>query len=706
MRGSIAVPGRNCWRRPRARRVALLVDGAAYFDAFAAAVERARRSILIVGWDIHSRIRLRRDGVPRPWPEQLGDFLNAVVSRRPELHANVLGWDFAMIFALEREVLPLFNLGWRTHRRLHFRLDGDHPPGASHHQKIVVVDDAVAFVGGLDLAACRWDTPAHRANDPRRADAGYAPHAPFHDVQALVDGDAAAALAALVRERWARATGRRLAPVGAVGDPWPPGVVPDLAGVDVAVARTDPAWNGRPEVREVEALYLDAIAAARSSIYLETQYFTSGRIAAALAARLREPHGPEVVLVAPLHCSGWLEERTMGVVRGRLLHALRAADRHGRLRACYPALPGLEGRGLLVHSKVMIVDDVHLRVGSANLSNRSMSLDTECDLAVDAAGDPRTAAGIAGFRNRLLGEHLGAAPARVDAALRAHGSLVAAVDALAGGPRTLRVLEPPPPSLMDDLVPAAAIADPERPVDLDCLVEALLPDDVPSPARHVAVYAVAVLAGLGALTAAWWWTPLGGWLETLVAAARPLRARPEAGALVALAAFVLGSLAFLPATVLIFLCGLTFGAPWGFTYALVGSVVGATVVYAIGGALPRDAVRMVAGSALNRLSRRLTHRGVVAVARLRLTPVAPFTVANLVAGASRVRFRDFVLGTLVALAPGSLALCVVADQFGAAVRSPDGLRLAGLAAAAMFLVVTAPSVRALLRTAAEDRPGG
>src|SRR5215831_3415259 len=169
----IAVEERNCWRRAHARRAAFLVDGASYFAAFAEAVARAERSLFILGWDIHSGIRLRRNGARHDQPDALGDLLVAVLERRPELHANVLSWDFAMIYALEREPLPMLPRSWRRHPRLHFRLDGSHPLGASHHQKVVVVDDSVAFVGGFDLTACRWDTPEHRPDDPRRVDPGF-----------------------------------------------------------------------------------------------------------------------------------------------------------------------------------------------------------------------------------------------------------------------------------------------------------------------------------------------------------------------------------------------------------------------------------------------------------------------------------------------------------------------------------------------------
>ncbi|HEX2197104.1 MAG TPA: hypothetical protein VHG88_00575, partial [Burkholderiales bacterium] len=179
------VPGRNCWRIERAQRLGFLIDGAAYFAAVRAAIARARHSVFILGWDFDSRVRL----VAQPddgYPAELGEFLKEVLRRSSALRIYVLSWDFAMAFALDREWVPLYKLGWRTHPapRLSFRLDDRHPPGGSHHQKVVVVDGAVAFVGGLDLTHGRWDTPEHRGEEPNRLDAQGRIGRPNHDVQA------------------------------------------------------------------------------------------------------------------------------------------------------------------------------------------------------------------------------------------------------------------------------------------------------------------------------------------------------------------------------------------------------------------------------------------------------------------------------------------------------------------------------------------
>ena len=116
----ILVEGETCWRLADANRVGLLVDGAAYFCALAAALERAEHSVLMVGWDFHSRTRLRRDAKVAPEEDELRSRLDAVAHRKPGLRVHALGWDFAPLYALEREMLPLLRLDRQTHRRVHF----------------------------------------------------------------------------------------------------------------------------------------------------------------------------------------------------------------------------------------------------------------------------------------------------------------------------------------------------------------------------------------------------------------------------------------------------------------------------------------------------------------------------------------------------------------------------------------------------------
>src|SRR5687768_170808 len=233
---SLLKPGVNCHAVARASRGAFLVDAENYYRAFREAAERATRSIIIVGWDFDSRTPLN-GADERGAPVNLGDFLNDLVKRRRGLHVYVLNWDYPMVFGGDRELRPLYGLGWTPRRRVHLHYDNTHPVGASHHQKIVTIDDAIAFSGGLDLASRRWDTCSHRPHDERRTVDGE-PYPPFHDTMALVDGDAAGALARLARERWTAATGEIISEAGPKADPWPPSLRADVTDVDVGISRT------------------------------------------------------------------------------------------------------------------------------------------------------------------------------------------------------------------------------------------------------------------------------------------------------------------------------------------------------------------------------------------------------------------------------------------------------------------------------------
>jgi phosphatidylserine/phosphatidylglycerophosphate/cardiolipin synthase-like enzyme/uncharacterized membrane protein YdjX (TVP38/TMEM64 family) len=705
---SILQPGRNCWRVEPATRAKVLVDGDAYFAAFREAALRARHSILILSWDVDRRTKLVRGTPADDLPAELGPFLNALLRRSPTLRIHVLNWDFAMLYATDRELLPGYKADWSSHERLHFHLDDQHPFGASHHQKIVVVDDGLAFVGGLDLTTCRWDTPEHQPADPRRVEAGQEPYTPFHDIQIMVEGRVAATLGDLSRERWRRATGMVLHPVPEPGGPelWPDGLEPDLTDTAVAISRTEPAFKDWPAVREVKRLYLDSIAAARRWIYLENQYFTAHSVGEALAARLREPRGPEIVVVTRAVGESWLERYTMIALRCRLLQRLQKADVYGRLRVYHAHREGLETGPIRLHSKLMMVDGALLRVGSANLNNRSMGLDTECDLTIEVR-DERHRDALIGVLGRLLGEHLGAEPREVMRRLSLGQSLIATIESLRSGPRSLEPVEAVALREMDTLIAHHTVVDPERPVDTEVLAREICPGrERPQAGKRLAGFAAFLLAA-AALAAAWRWTFLGDWLdrESLARTASLVQSSGTAPFWV-LGAYALASLAAVPVTLLILLTALAFGPLAGFGYGLAGSLLGAALAYGIGRVLGRDAVRRLAGSRLNALSRRLARRGLLAMLAVRLVPVAPFTVVNLICGASHIRFRDFLLGTLVGMAPGILAVTIFADRIGASLRNPSPESLGLMAAVAAALALTVWKLRDWLAPKQPETGGG
>jgi phospholipase D1/2 len=681
---NILRPGRNVWRVEQAGRASVLIDGAAFFRAVREALRKAQRTVFIVGWDIDSRMRLvgedcePDDGMPITFV----DFLSALVRERPDLTVHLLLWDYSVLYALERELFPTLALHWATPRQVRVCLDDELPLGSSHHQKVIVVDDAVAFSGGLDLTIRRWDTSDHRLDNPDRVDPMGKPYRPFHDVQALVDGPAAHALAELVRARWTRASCDFPAEVEPAGDPWPDSVRPDLRDVAVGIARTLPLYEDEDEVREVEELFCDSIAAARHAIYIENQFVTSPRIGERLVHTMRQRPRLETVIVAPEHYDSWIENRTMRNGRIRFMRMLEEAGVADRVRLLYPEVTdGERTTSTMIHSKVFVVDDRLLRVGSANLNNRSMGTDTECDLAFEAQTDAHRRA-ILDVRNRLLGEHCGATGGEIAAALKRTGSLIGVAEQMSQNGHALRPIDDGEPDPQDLSATIEEVADPTRPLATEIAAGTPFGTRL-SRLRLSSLVKIVIAATLiVAFPLAWQYTPLSALADpamvqrTLVSAA----SGPWAPVLV-VGVFVLGGLVAFPVLVLIAVTAATFGPVYGLAYAAAGCLASALVTFFIGARLGKDLLRDYLGPRLDRIRRRIVRQGVISVAAIRVVPIAPFTFVNLVAGASQIRLQDYLLGTIIGMAPGLVIMSALGHQLFEMWRHPSWLNIALLIAA-------------------------
>ena len=316
---------------------------------------------------------------------------------------------------------------------------------------------------------------AHLDDDPRRKKSPRSGE-DFEsrpELMGLVDGDAAVALGDLFRARWLNATRESLSRTETLAaapaetlpapDPWPDRAPVAARDVTIGLARTSPKWRRYDEVRETERLHLASIRAARRTIYMENQYFTSPVMAEALAARLAEPDGPEVVLISTLHSPSYFDRATMDKTRLMFFERLHAADAKGRLRFYCPVTE--KGRFIIVHAKLTIIDDQLLRIGSANLNNRSMGFDTECDLVIEAHGcadDGAVSHAIALYRSQLLCHWLHRSPAEVEAELgRNDGRVGEAIEALdRPGRRFLPPLELKPVGPLARLIGKYHLGDP------------------------------------------------------------------------------------------------------------------------------------------------------------------------------------------------------------------------------------------------------
>ena len=242
-----------------------------------------------------------------------------VARRRPDLRCYILIWDYARaLHARARSVVAMAaRLADAATRAIRLRRSPSRS-AASHHQKVVVVDDQLAFCGGIDLTGHRWDTSAHGSRSRRRIRRSASAYGPYHEVQAMVEGPAAASLGVLARDRWRALGGERHAAGRRVHSTisGPPTSRP------TSPTSTSRSRGPMPGIRDAAGRSASARRCfstrsprRRRSIYIESQYFTNDRLGDALAARLREPDGPEVIVVAPKECEGWLEQNTMGAFR-------------------------------------------------------------------------------------------------------------------------------------------------------------------------------------------------------------------------------------------------------------------------------------------------------------------------------------------------------------------------------------------------------
>jgi phospholipase D1/2 len=419
-----------------ADRVSFLINGKQYFSCLARALNEARRRIWIIGWNFNPEILLE----PEQSGTTLGDILERAVQSNPDLEVRILVWTLGPIYS-DKSPKIFLRKTFPKSNRIQLRFAFQPVLRACHHQKLVCIDDAVAFLGGIDLASRRWDTRGHRIDDERRRDSRGLPYEPVHDLQVMVSGEAARSISHIVRERWAEATGEWHGPLAWAHDS---GLHYDgalsLSHMRFRIAVSGPRKGSQTDDTPGSALTKWVIAAAKRHLYIETQYLASFNVAEALAARLREKEGPEIVIVCPRASHGLIEKLIMDANRGRIIAKLKQADKFDRLRVFYPVIPdGRRQVPLFIHSKLLIADDSLVRIGSSNLNHRSESLDTECDILFEAQHTEHRR-GIRSLRHALLSEFLGCSSETVDQLFEQESSLIRAIAAVDRNERGLRPL--------------------------------------------------------------------------------------------------------------------------------------------------------------------------------------------------------------------------------------------------------------------------
>lgn len=461
------------WRYAHATRASVIVDAADYFSHMQDAMLKAENRILLIGWDFDTRIHLQRGRHwwQRAWkrdnPRRLGSFIAWLARHRKTIDIRILKWSFGVFSMIGRVTMWYDIARWMKHSRITFKFDTAHPIGCSHHQKIVVLDKRVAVCGGIDMTDQRWDTREHLEDDPRRVTPRGKAYGPWHDATMVMEGEVAEALEELGEDRWTCAGGGTLPTVNSCDNsPWPESLKAQFEDVEIGIARTRSAYREWDKVDEIKQLYIQQIARAKTHIYAESQYFASRAVAEAILARVQEPNPPEIVIVHPANADGWLEQQAMDHARAELVRCIEVADHKKRFSIWTPSVGETP---IYVHAKIMIVDDEILRIGSANLNNRSMGLDSECDVFIDAQrnGNGHVGEAIRDLRYSLIAEHCGVDEADVGQLIARHGSMAAMIEQTrAEGGRNLLRYHPPELTEAEKTLAQSQLLDPEDPDDM------------------------------------------------------------------------------------------------------------------------------------------------------------------------------------------------------------------------------------------------
>lgn len=679
---SIFKQGENCWVSNTATYATPLIDCANYYKALHSSIVKAKHSIFIVGWDIDSRIRLIRgeDEKRSEAPSVVSDLLAWKAEQNPDLKVYLLRWDSSLAFFAQREMWAKEVWDEKTPDNVETVLDDSIPMGGSQHQKIIIIDDEVVFSGGMDVSTNRWDTRDHPVISAER-DGPDGEYGPLHDVQAVYSGPLVKEFGELVRWRWLRVAEsqpidiREDAKTGlddGLPAAWPDGFEPWFENVTCALSRTIPFMDDAEPVQEVRHMLLDLIDQAERVIYIENQFTSRQEIAEALNRRMKVCPDLHVIIVSSYEPKGRFECEAFWASRIEFKKVLCNGIDEERVIMTYSSITDEQGRTAYkrIHSKVTAIDDKYLVIGSSNLSNRSMTLDTEID-TVYFGNNEHNQRQIEKVRDDLLAEHTGrdlpttaklmqeANPARamIEGQL-AHGYILTQVND--------EIFTDQP---ADNLY--RSFSDPEEPlIAMPTLDGTAMP--VKNPRRRTIMIGLGVLfiAILGGLM--YWASQSIEWLSSDSINAFLEESRGTYFALpTVLLVYLVGGLLFFPVTVLSIAVAAVFGPVWGSIYGILGALLSSASMFGVGKVLGNAGLKKIGGPKVDAVDQKLKQSGVVGVAAIRMLPIAPFSLVNLVAGISSIGLFQFLAGTFLGMFPPMIAKGLVGDSLTHIFRNPS-----------------------------------
>ena len=681
---SIFKQGENCWATSQASFATPLIDCGNYYKALHSAILKAKHSIFIVGWDIDSRIRLLRgeDEANSEAPSVVSDLLAWKAEQNPDMKIYLLRWDSSLAFFAQREMWAKEVWDEKTPDNVLTELDDTIPMGGSQHQKIIVIDDELVFSGGMDISTNRWDTRDHPIESEER-NGPDGPYTPLHDVQIVSAGPVVARFSELVRWRWLRVAEEKPITIredaktdidAPLPEAWPEDYAPWFRKVDCALARTIPFMDEVEPVQEVRHMLLDLISEAERIIYIENQFTSRQEIAEALNRRMKEKPDLHVVVVSSYEPKGKFECEAFWAGRIEFKKILEKGVDPERVVMTYSSITDEHGQHATkrIHSKVMTIDDRYAVIGSSNISNRSMSLDTEIDMVLFGNNEENRRE-VARIRNDLLAEHTGRTVEQVAALMEEPNPVRALMEGqLAHGYVLTQVHD----EIFTDQETGqnffSRLSDPEEPLipPLPTLGGEAMP--IRNPRRRTIMIGIGVMviaALAAALVIASQFIP---WLSTDNINAFLEESRGTYFALpTVLMVYVVGGFFFFPVTVMSLAVSAIFGPIWGPLYGILGALLSSASMFGVGKVAGNAGLRKIGGPKVEAVDAKLKTSGIVGVAAIRMLPIAPFSLVNLVAGISSIGLMQFLVGTFLGMFPPMIAKGLVGDSITQIFRNPS-----------------------------------
>lgn len=308
--------------------------------------------------------------------------------------------------AEEVEVLNKLAIKYGIEQNLIVKIDSTSPTlSSAHHEKIIVIDNKIGFCGGFDLSRGKWDTSKHDYNDPQRDQDSE----PWHDLHAMMKGPIVWDLAYHFNQRWAYYEVKDEKRIRAM-DLKPANFPFEAAkgGTKIVALRT---WEGTDKDGGILAWYTNTIRKAKNSIYIENQFpFQNEFITRILCKRLQEQKNLKVIIVGPMEPNlpgliGSILSKTSVNDVNKHLQRIREAGDLGRRVGTYSLVcqdkKTKRLRQIYVHSKLLIVDDKWITIGSANTDKNGFKDSTEVNVGITSGSLAKE------LRIRLWGEHIG-----------------------------------------------------------------------------------------------------------------------------------------------------------------------------------------------------------------------------------------------------------------------------------------------------------